>query len=31
VPEPAQRRASAEEPLRILWLILSIIFLISRR
>ncbi|MGQ9657956.1 MAG: SLBB domain-containing protein [Fimbriimonadales bacterium] len=31
VPEPAVRRASAEEPLRILWLILSIIFLISRR
>jgi polysaccharide export outer membrane protein len=31
VPEPAQRRASAEEPLRILWLILSIIFLVARR
>lgn len=31
VPEPAVRRASAEEPLRILWLILSIIFLITRR
>jgi polysaccharide export outer membrane protein len=31
VPEPAQRRASAEEPLRILWLILSIIYLITRQ
>jgi protein involved in polysaccharide export with SLBB domain len=31
VPEPAQRRASAEEPLRVLWLILSIIFLVARR
>jgi protein involved in polysaccharide export with SLBB domain len=31
VPEPAQRRASAEEPLRILWLILSIIYLVTRR
>lgn len=31
VPEPAQRRASPEEPLRIVWLILSIIFLITRR
>ena len=31
VPEPAQRRASVEEPLRVLWLILSIIFLVARR
>jgi polysaccharide export outer membrane protein len=31
VPEPAQRRASAEEPLRILWLILSIIYLVTRQ
>ncbi|MCX7992498.1 MAG: SLBB domain-containing protein [Fimbriimonadales bacterium] len=31
VPEPPQRRASAEEPLRILWLILSIIYLVTRR
>lgn len=31
VPEPVVRRASAEEPLRIVWLILSIIFLITRR
>lgn len=31
VPEPAQRRVSAEEPLRILWLLLSIYFLITRR
>ena len=31
VPEPPQRRASVEEPLRILWLILSIIYLVTRR
>jgi len=31
VPEPPQRRASAEEPLRIIWLILSIIYLVTRR
>lgn len=31
VPEPRQRRASAEEPLRIVWLILSIIYLVTRR
>lgn len=31
VPEPSQRRASAEEPLRIIWLILSIIYLVTRR
>jgi protein involved in polysaccharide export with SLBB domain len=31
VPEPAQQRASVEEPLRVLWLILSIIFLVARR
>ncbi|GIV09540.1 MAG: hypothetical protein KatS3mg019_1631 [Fimbriimonadales bacterium] len=31
VPEPAQRRSSPEEPLRILWLVLSIIYLVTRR
>lgn len=31
VPEPAERRSSPEEPLRILWLVLSIIYLVTRR
>ncbi|MCS6924032.1 MAG: SLBB domain-containing protein, partial [Fimbriimonadales bacterium] len=31
VPEPAQRRTSPEEPLRIVWLLLSIVYLLTQR
>jgi hypothetical protein len=31
VPEPTQRRNLAEESLRTLWLVLSLIYLVTRR
>ncbi|MCS7190598.1 MAG: SLBB domain-containing protein [Fimbriimonadales bacterium] len=31
VPEPTQRRTSPEEPLRIVWLLLSIVYLLTQR